>query len=197
MTTSTPTHDFTTIKARQRQTWASGDFHAIASLIVPSPNACVDAVDLRAGQRVLDVAAGSGNAAIAAARRLCDVTGMDYVPALLDRGRARAAAEGLPVTFEEGDAEALPVADGSFDVVLSTFGSCSRPIRSALLGNCCGPRPGGHRSRQLVPGGLDRRGVARHRTSRSAARRTAPARPLGLRGWACASSSATARQRCS
>jgi ubiquinone/menaquinone biosynthesis C-methylase UbiE len=124
MLTST---DVTAIKRRQRQTWASGDYHVIAAMIVPVAEQLCDAVDLRAGRHVLDVATGSGNAAIAAARRLCTVTGIDYVPELLDRGRQRAAAEGLTVTFEEGDAEALPVLDGSFDVVLSTFGVMFTP----------------------------------------------------------------------
>jgi len=122
MTSSTQTPDFTAIKGRQRQTWASGDYHMIASIIMPVAERLCDAVDLRANQRVLDVATGSANAAIAAARRLCTVTGVDYVPALLDRGRARAEAEGLPVTFEEGDAEALSAEDGSFDAVTISFG---------------------------------------------------------------------------
>ncbi len=136
--------DYAAIKGRQRQTWASGDYHVIASLIVPVSERLCDAVDLRAGERVLDVATGSGNTAIAAARRLCEVTGMDYVPALLERGRAGAAAEGLRVTFEEGDAEALPAADASYDVVLSTFGSMFAPDQEQaareLLRVC---RPGG------------------------------------------------------
>lgn len=136
--------DYTTIKGRQQQTWASGDYHVIAALIVPISELLCDAVDLRAGERVLDVATGSGNTAIAAARRLCEVTGVDYVPALLERGRARAAAEGLRVTFEEGDAEALPVADAAYDVVLSTFGSMFAPNQEQaareLLRAC---RPGG------------------------------------------------------
>jgi len=144
MTTSTLTPDYAAIKGRQQQTWASGDFQVIASLIVPVSERLCDTVDLRAGERVLDVATGSGNTAIAAARRLCDVTGVDYVPALLERGRARAAAEGLTVTFEEGDAEALPVADCDYDVVLSSFGSMFAPNQEQaareLLRAC---RPGG------------------------------------------------------
>jgi ubiquinone/menaquinone biosynthesis C-methylase UbiE len=141
---ATPAPDFSAIKGRQRQTWASGDFHKIASLIVPVSEQLCDTVDLRAGERVLDVATGSGNTAIAAARRLCEVTGVDYVPALLERGRIRAAAEALPITFQEGDAEALPVADAAYDVVLSTFGSMFAPNQDQaareLLRAC---RPGG------------------------------------------------------
>jgi ubiquinone/menaquinone biosynthesis C-methylase UbiE len=86
-----------------------------------------EAVDVRAGERVLDVAAGNGNATLAAARRFAQVTSTDYVPALLERGKARAAAEGLQVAFEVADAEALPFEDGSFDVVLSTFGAMFTP----------------------------------------------------------------------
>jgi SAM-dependent methyltransferase len=101
-------------------------------------------VDLRAGERVLDVATGSGNTAIAAARRRGDVTGIDYVRQLLERGAVRAAAEGLPVRFQDGDAEALPVADASFDVVTSTFGVMFAPNQAQaareLLRAC---RPGG------------------------------------------------------
>lgn len=139
-----PALDYAAVKGRQRQTWASGDFHVIASLIVPVSERLCDAVDLRAGERVLDVATGSGNTAIAAARRLCDVTGIDYVAALLERAVARAAAESLRITFEEGDAEALPVPDASYDVVLSTFGSMFAPNQEQaareLLRAC---RPGG------------------------------------------------------
>jgi SAM-dependent methyltransferase len=119
--------DYAAIKSRQRQTWASGNYHVIASLIMPVSERLCDAVDLRAGERVLDVATGSGNTALAAARRLTEVTGVDYVPALLERGRARASAEGLRVIFEIGDAESLPVDDASFDVVLSTFGVMFAP----------------------------------------------------------------------
>jgi ubiquinone/menaquinone biosynthesis C-methylase UbiE len=127
VSTSAQTPDFAAIKGRQQQTWASGDYHVIAAIIVPMAERLCDTVDLRAGQRVLDVASGSGNAAIAAARRLCDVTGSDYVETLLDRGKLRASAEGLPVTFEPGDAEALPYQDSSFDAVLSTVGVMFAP----------------------------------------------------------------------
>ena len=119
--------DYAAIKSRQQQTWDSGDYHVVASLIVPVSERLCDAIDLRAGERVLDVATGSGNTAIAAARRLCEVTGVDYVPDLLERGRVRAAAEGFYINFVEGDAEALPAADAAYDVVLSTFGSMFAP----------------------------------------------------------------------
>ena len=100
------------VKSRRRQTWASGAYAAVASRIVLMAERLADAADLRAGERVLDVACGSGNAALAAARCGCEVTGIDYVPELLDRGRERAAAEGLSVDFAEGDAEALQFLDG-------------------------------------------------------------------------------------
>jgi ubiquinone/menaquinone biosynthesis C-methylase UbiE len=136
--------DFEAIKQRQQQTWASGDFHAVAALIVPTAEHLVDTADLHAGWRVLDVATGSGNAAIAAARLGCTAVGVDYVPALLERGRERAAAEGLEVELLEGDAEALPFPDASFDAVVSIFGSMFAPnhaqAASELLRVC---RPGG------------------------------------------------------
>src|SRR5512144_3431302 len=106
--TTAATIDLAAVKARQQATWASGDFAEIATLIVPVAERLVDAADLRAGSRVLDVATGSGNAAIAAARLGARVTGVDYVPALLERGRERAAAERLDLELLEGDAEALP-----------------------------------------------------------------------------------------
>ena len=104
--------DFAALKERQQQMWASGDFHAVATLIQPVADVLCDAVDLQAGWRVLDVACGSGNAAIAAARCGCDAVGIDYVPALLARGRRRAEAEGLSIELLEGDAEAIPFPDG-------------------------------------------------------------------------------------
>jgi ubiquinone/menaquinone biosynthesis C-methylase UbiE len=115
------------VKEQQQRTWARGDFAMIAwNTVFPAELLC-EAVDLRAGQRVLDVATGSGNAALSAARRGCDTLGMDYVPALIDRARERAAVERLPARFEIGDCEAIPCADHAFDVVLSVYGSMFAP----------------------------------------------------------------------
>src|SRR4051795_10416384 len=110
------------VKQRQQQTWSSGDYAVVATRIVLVAERLVDEADLHAGWRVLDVATGSGNAAIAAARLGCTAVGIDYVPALLERGRRRAVAEGLPVELLEGDAEALPFPDASFDAVTSVYG---------------------------------------------------------------------------
>jgi len=115
------------LKARQQKTWASGDFGVIASRIHGSAERLVESADLQAGWRVIDVATGTGNAALAAARCGCEVVGIDYVPALLAQGRARAQAEGLDVEFREGDAEALPFADGAFDAALSIYGVMFAP----------------------------------------------------------------------
>ena len=117
-----PAPDLAALKARQQAMWASGDYAIVGTTLQIVGETLCEAVDLRGGERVLDVAAGNGNATLAAARRFGVVTSTDYVPALLERGRARAAAEGLRVVFETADAEALPYADASFDVVLSTFG---------------------------------------------------------------------------
>lgn len=119
--------DLGAVKQRQQQTWASGDFAVVAARIQLVAEHLCDTADLRAGWRVLDVATGSGNAAIAAARHGCTVVGIDYVPALLERGRRRADAEGLEIELIEGDAEALPFPDDAFDAVTSVFGAMFAP----------------------------------------------------------------------
>jgi SAM-dependent methyltransferase len=136
--------DIVTIKQRQQATWASGDYAAIGSRFPLIAELLCEAVDLRAGERVLDVACGNGNAALAAARRFCQVTGIDYVPALLERARLRAHAEGLEAAFEEADAEDLPFPDGSFDAVLSTCGAMFAPDQERTAGELLRvTRPGG------------------------------------------------------
>ena len=127
---TTPTlqaSDLAAIKTRQQAMWASGDFAVVGTTLQLVGESLAEAVDLYAGQRVLDVACGNGNASLAAARRFGRVTGVDYVPALLERARERARAERLDIDFREGDAEALPFADDSFDVVLSTYGVMFAP----------------------------------------------------------------------
>jgi SAM-dependent methyltransferase len=136
--------DLSPVKARQQAMWASGDFAVIGTTLQMVGEQICEAADVRPGERVLDVAAGNGNATLAAARRFAQVTSTDYVPALLERGRRRAEAEALEVLFELADAEALPYADAQFDVVLSTYGVMFAPdhSRSAreLMRVC---RPGG------------------------------------------------------
>jgi ubiquinone/menaquinone biosynthesis C-methylase UbiE len=119
--------DFTAIKQRQQATWASGDYAVVGTTLQLVGERICEAVDLRSGERVLDVAAGNGNASLAAARHYAKVTSTDYVPQLLERGKDRASAERLSVGFQQADAEALPFPDASFDVVLSTFGVMFTP----------------------------------------------------------------------
>ncbi len=126
-TQQSPPADLTAVKSKQQAAWASGDFSRVASRIVWVAEQLIESADVQAGDRVLDVATGSGNAAIAAARRNAVVVGVDYVPSLLERGRVRAQAEHLEVEFMTGDAEALPVKAESFDVVTSVFGSMFAP----------------------------------------------------------------------
>jgi ubiquinone/menaquinone biosynthesis C-methylase UbiE len=138
------TPDLAAIKGRQQQTWASGDFDRIAATITMTGELLCEAVDVQPGQSVLDVATGSGNTAIAAARRFAHAAGVDYVPALVARGQERAACEKLTIDFKEGDAENIPYPDASFDAVLSTFGAMFAPNQeraaSELLRVC---KPGG------------------------------------------------------
>lgn len=119
--------DFSQVKARQRAAWSSGDYAVVGTTLQIVGEELCEALDLRAGQRVLDVAAGNGNASLAAARRFCQVTATDYVPGLLSRAGERASADHLDVALREADAEALPFPDGAFDAVLSTFGVMFTP----------------------------------------------------------------------
>jgi len=143
--TVTPaTVDLAAVKSRQQAAWGSGDYAMIGTTLQIVGETLCEAIDLRSNQRVLDVAAGNGNATLAAARRFADVVSTDYVGSLLERGRERAKADRLPVAFQEADAEALPFADGSFDIVLSTFGVMFTPNQQQAaneLKRVC--RPGG------------------------------------------------------
>jgi SAM-dependent methyltransferase len=121
------TTDFSALKQKQQATWASGDFAIIGTTLQIVGESLAEAADIRAGERVLDIAAGNGNATLAAARRFAQVTSTDYVPALLEKGRARAQAEGLDVKFQVSDAENLVFVADSFDVALSTFGAMFTP----------------------------------------------------------------------
>lgn len=127
MSVATLPHDYTAIKQRQRMVWSAGDYATIGTTLQIVGERLCEALDMRAGSRVLDVAAGNGNATLAAARRFARVTSTDYVGAILERGKERADAERFSVDFREADAEALPFADGSFDVALSTFGVMFTP----------------------------------------------------------------------
>ncbi len=122
-----PAPDYAAIKAKQQAAWSSGDYSVVGVTLQIVGESLCEAMDLRAGQSVLDVAAGNGNCSLAAARRFCEVTSTDYVQDLLRRGRERAEAEQLPISFKLADAEALPFADGAFDAVCSTFGVMFAP----------------------------------------------------------------------
>jgi ubiquinone/menaquinone biosynthesis C-methylase UbiE len=136
--------DLAAVKSRQHGAWSSGNYAVVGTTLQIVGEDLCEALDVRSGQKVLDVAAGNGNVSLAAARRWCEVVSTDYVPALLDRSRARAAADGLTIDFREADAEALPFEDASFDVVVSTFGVMFTPDQeraAAELARVC--RPGG------------------------------------------------------
>ena len=199
MTTATARADLSVIKARQQKTWASGDYAVIASRIVLASELLADAADLQAGWQVLDVACGNGNATLAAARSGTHAIGIDYVPGLLEDGRARAVAEGLDVEFRLGDTEDLPVADGSFDAVLSVFGAMFTPdhqraadeiIRAARPGGTVGLAswtPDGFIGQMF--GVITRHvpGAARRRIAAAVGHRTAPVRPVRRGGRRCPS----------
>jgi ubiquinone/menaquinone biosynthesis C-methylase UbiE len=123
----TATPDLAALKNRQQVAWSSGNYAVIGTTLQIVGEQLCEALDLRAGSKVLDVAAGNGMVSLAAARRWCSVTSTDYVPALLECGRARATAEGLSIEFKEADAESLPFDDASFDAVVSTFGVMFTP----------------------------------------------------------------------
>jgi len=136
--------DLAAVKARQRTMWGLGDYAVVGTTLPIVAESLCEAAEVMPGERVLDVATGHGNTALAAARRFAEATGVDYVPSLLERARERAAAERLRVEFREGDAEALPCPDGAFDAVLSTFGVMFAPDQERAareLGRAC--RPGG------------------------------------------------------
>ena len=136
-----PTPDLAALKTRQQAAWSSGDYAVVGSTLQIVGEELCEALDLRAGSKVLDVAAGNGMASLAAARRWCDVTSTDYVPALLERGQARAASEGWQIEFREADAENLPFDDNSFDTVLSTFGVMFTPNQDRAAASVTLPLP--------------------------------------------------------
>ena len=144
ISTPSPAIDLAAVKFRQQAAWSTGDYAVVGTTLqIVGENLC-EALDLRSTARVLDVAAGNGNATLAAARRWCDVTSTDYVSSLLESGRARAEAEGHAIQFREADAENLPFADASFDAVMSTFGVMFTPNQeeaASELARVC--KPGG------------------------------------------------------
>ena len=144
LSTATPAVDLAAVKTRQQAAWSTGNYAVVGTTLQIVGESLCEALDLRSGTSVLDVAAGNGNATLAAARRWCDVTSTDYVPALLERGEARAQAEGRTIEFKQADAEALPFTKGSFDAVVSTFGVMFTPNQdkaAAELLRVC--KPGG------------------------------------------------------
>jgi ubiquinone/menaquinone biosynthesis C-methylase UbiE len=144
LSASSPAVDLAAVKTRQQVAWSAGNYAVVGTTLQIVGETLCEAIDLRSGQRVLDVAAGNGNATLAAARRFCDVTSTDYVASLLDSGRERAQAEGHAVKFQEADAENLPFADASFDAVMSTFGVMFTPDQdkaASELARVC--KPGG------------------------------------------------------
>ena len=176
--------DYAAITARQQTAWATGDYSVVAARIQVISELLCDAADLRAGSRVLDVAGGSGNTALAAARTGARVVSLDYVPSLLERARARAAAEGLAVETVEGDAQALPFPDRAFDAVVSVLGAMFAPDQrrtaAEMMRVCRGGRD--DRAGQLDARGLHRPALPDRRRTRAAAGGADAAAALGRRG---------------
>jgi ubiquinone/menaquinone biosynthesis C-methylase UbiE len=144
MSTSAPTIDLAAVKSRQQAAWSAGNYAVVGTTLQIVGETLCEALDLRSGTRVLDVAAGNGNATLAAARRWCEVTSTDYVPMLLESARARAVAEGHTIRFQDADAENLPFPDAAFDTVMSTFGVMFTPNQyqaASELARVC--KPGG------------------------------------------------------
>jgi ubiquinone/menaquinone biosynthesis C-methylase UbiE len=144
LSTSAPAVDLAAVKTRQQAAWSTGNYAVVGTTLQIVGETLCEALDLRSGSKVLDVAAGNGNATLAAARRWCEVTSTDYVPSLLESGRSRAQADGYTVRFQEADAEKLPFPDASFDAVMSTFGVMFTPDQekaASELARVC--RPGG------------------------------------------------------
>ena len=177
----TPAPDLKAVKARQQAAWSSGDYAVIGTTLQIVGEELAEAMDLRAGQKVLDIAAGNGNATLAAARRWCEVTSTDYVEPLLSRGRKRAEAEGLQVKFQFADAEDLPFADTSFDAVVSSFGAmfCPGPGPHRCRNGAGVQVRRTHRPRQLDAGKLRRQPVQDHREIPAASERREVAGDLG------------------
>ena len=191
--------DLTAVTQVQQQIWSKGDFAMVASLVYNASENLAEALEIVPDERVLDVACGSGNGAIAAARRTWGGTvGADYVPALLERGRERAAAERLEVEFVEADAQDLPFEDASFDVAISIFGAMFAPDQQKTAAELLRVvKPGGRIGMgNWTPDGAVGHDVQDDRQARPAAARARLAAALGHRGAASASCSATGSPTC-
>ena len=186
--------DLNAIKAKQQAAWSSGDYAIIGTTLQIVGESLAEAMDLRAGQTVLDVAAGNGNMTLAAARRWCEVTSTDYVESLLEFGRKRAEAERLQVKFQIADAEDLPFAGASFDAVVSTFGGMFSPIRTApLLKWCACAGPVEESASPTGPPRVSSDKCSRRSESTSRRRPALSRRRSGVRGSGCKRRSAPRR----
>ena len=194
ISTPPPATDLAAVKTRQQAAWGTGNYAVVGTTLQIVGEQLCEALDLRSGSRVLDVAAGNGNATLAAARRWCDVTSTDYVPTLLESGRVRAQAEGHPVRFQEADAENLPFPDASFDVVMSTFGVMFTPNQDQAARRARARLPARRQDRpgQLDPRELHRAAVQDDRPATSRPRRASSRRRCGARRRASTSCSAPA-----